>query len=227
MKLRAQQNGTLSRIILWQNNFFRTVRTKIILPQNHSARFLSASVWLVGLFLTADQQGQRLMERGEYTQAAEVLEDSMRAGAAWYRAGEFKKAEEMFRQVATPEADYNRGNCFIFLGQYDDAIKNFDRALEARPDWEAAQTNREIARIRGEAVKQEGGDLGDQKLGADKMVFDKQKNNKGQDTTIQKGQEVSHQDMQALWLRRVQTDPADFLQAKFSYQQAMQKESNE
>jgi Ca-activated chloride channel family protein len=30
--------------------------------------------------------------------------------------------------------------------------------------------------------------------------------------------------MQALWLRRVQTRPADFLRAKFAYQQAAQAE---
>jgi Ca-activated chloride channel family protein len=31
--------------------------------------------------------------------------------------------------------------------------------------------------------------------------------------------------MQALWLKRVQTQPADFLRAKFSYQNAMQQSS--
>jgi Ca-activated chloride channel family protein len=30
--------------------------------------------------------------------------------------------------------------------------------------------------------------------------------------------------MQSLWLRRVQTRPADFLKAKFEYQQAMKGE---
>ncbi|MDF7826118.1 tetratricopeptide repeat protein [Pontiellaceae bacterium B12227] len=182
------------------------------------------SVLLVGLFLTPDQQGQRLMERGDFAEAADVFEDPMRVGAAWYRAGEFKKAEAAFRQIASPDADYNRGNCFIFLGQYEEAIQSFDRALQVKPDWDAARTNREIARIRAKATEHTGGDQGDQKIGADKMVFDKPKNNKGQETTIQKDQETSHQDMQALWLRRVQTDPADFLKNKFSYQHTMETE---
>ncbi len=203
-------------------------RTAFVFPArsrgNHSVKFMSAGVLFAGFFLTADQQGQRLMEQEEYAQAAAVFEDPMRVGAAWYRAGEFKKAESAFRQITSPEADYNRGNCFIFMGQYEDAIQNFDRALQLKPDWDAARTNREIARIGAKKMDFTGGDQGDQKIGADKMVFDKPKNNKGQDTTIQEGQEVSHQDMQALWLRRVQTDPSDFLQAKFSYQHAMRDE---
>jgi Ca-activated chloride channel family protein len=33
--------------------------------------------------------------------------------------------------------------------------------------------------------------------------------------------------MRAMWLRRVQTKPADFLRAKFSYQNAMDQETGE
>ena len=178
-----------------------------------------------GFFLTANQQGQRLMARGAFAQAALVFEDPMRTGAAWYRAGEFKKAEAAFRQITTPEADYNRGTCFIFLGQYEDAIKRFDRALQSRPGWEAALTNREIARIRAKATAHPGGDMGDQKLGADKMVFNKEKKG-GQDTHMNQetGEQLAQKEMQALWLRRVQTNPADFLHAKFSYQQTLREE---
>ena len=186
-------------------------------------KILAITVLWAGLFFTADQQGQRLMNRGEYARAAATFEDPMHAGAAWYRAGEFKKANEAFRQVTSPVANYNQGNCLIFLGKYEDAIQSFDRALEQKPDWEAAIINREIARIRAEAIKQTGGELGDQKIGADKIVFDKPKNNKGEETTIQKEKEVSQKDIQALWLRRVQTDPSDFLQAKFAYQQAVRE----
>ena len=195
---------------------------RVFVFKKNTPGFLSIGVLLSGVFLTSNQQGQRLMEHGEYAQAAETFEDPMQVGAAWYRAGEFEKAEDAFRQVASPEADYNRGNCFIFLGQYEDAIKNFDHALEQKPEWEAALTNREIARSGAKAMDFTGGDQGDQKIGADKMVFDKPNNHKGQDTTLQKGKEGSQQDMQALWLRRVQTDPSDFLQAKFSYQHAME-----
>ena len=62
------------------------------------------------------------------------------------------------------------------------------------------------------------GEMGDQQIGADEIVFDKDKNSGGQDTETEKAQPLSDAAMQALWLRRVQTKPADFLKAKFAYQ---------
>jgi hypothetical protein len=39
------------------------------------------------LWLTPDQQGQRLYERGEYAEAADAFEDPARRAASYYRAG--------------------------------------------------------------------------------------------------------------------------------------------
>ena len=76
-------------------------------------------------------------------------------------------------------------------------------------------------------VERQGGEMGDQKIGADEIVFDKKKNSGGQDTEIAGEQAVSDATVQAMWLRRVQTKPADFLKAKFAYQNAMQAEGTE
>ena len=62
--------------------------------------------------------------------------------------------------------------------------------------------------------------MGDQKLGADDIVFDKSKRSGGQETETDATQPLSDSAMQAMWLRRVQTKPADFLRAKFAYQLA-------
>ena len=171
-----------------------------------------------GFWFTPDQQGQRLMSREEFENAAHAFRDPMRIGVAWFRAGEFEKAEQAFARLATPEAEFNRGNCLVMRGKYEAAAKQFDRALQLRPDWPEAQTNREIALLRAQRTKQEGGEMGDQLLGADEIVFDKSNKNAGQDTEVEAGQQLSDASMQALWLRRVQTKPSDFLRAKFSYQ---------
>lgn len=172
-----------------------------------------------GLWFTPDQQGQRLMKRGDYEAAAETFRDPMRIGVAWFRAGEFERAEQAFARVPTAEAEFNRGNCLIMRGKYEAAVERFDRALELRPGWEDAEVNRQIAIARGERTKQEGGEMGDQKLGADEIVFDKNKKSGGQETEVD-SQPLSDAEMQAMWLRRVQTKPADFLKAKFAYQLA-------
>lgn len=189
-----------------------------------TVRFMSFGALLIGLFLTPDQQGQRWMEKGGYAKAAAVFEDPMRRGTAWYKAGEFKKAEAEFRKLDTPEGHYNRGNALVFMGKYEDAVKSFDRALELKPEWEAAQVNRGIAAARAKMLEGKGDDLGDQQIGADEIVFDKKKNEGGQETELDGGDDLSQDQMQSLWLRRVQTRPADFLKAKFAYQTAMQED---
>jgi Ca-activated chloride channel family protein len=170
------------------------------------------------LWFTPDQQGQRLMNRGEFQAAAETFRDPMRQGVAWFRAGEFEKAEQAFARLGTVDAEFNRGNCLIMRGKYDEAVERFDRALELNPELEAARINRNIAIARAKLVEKKGGDMGQQEIGADEIVFDKNKKSGGQDTETEGSQPLSDSEMQALWLRRVQTKPADFLKAKFAYQ---------
>ena len=183
-----------------------------------------AMSWM-GLWLTPDQQGQRLLNAQKFGEAARTFEDPMRQGVAWYRDGEFEKASQAFSRVSSPEASFNRGNCWMLLGKYDQASSSYDEALEQRPGWAEAQENRELAARRAELVKSEGGDFGDQRIGADEIVFDKSQDSGGQNTEVASEQATSDASVQAVWLRRVQTEPADFLKSKFAYQQARQSES--
>jgi Ca-activated chloride channel family protein len=183
-----------------------------------------ATLTWAGLWFTPDQQGRRRFERGEFLAAAEVFQDPLWQGTAFYRAGEFEKAARAFARRDTAEAHYNQGNAWLMNGKYEDAIASYDRALTRRPGWQEAADNRELAAARLKMTTVTGGDMGDQKIGADKIVFDKNAKSEGQDTEVAGGKALSDQEMQSLWLRRVQTRPADFLKAKFEYQQAMKGE---
>ncbi|MFT4548439.1 MAG: Ca-activated chloride channel family protein [Verrucomicrobiales bacterium] len=188
---------------------------------------IAAAVAAGGFWLTADQQGQRHFRKGEFAEAAGAFHDLMWQGTAWYRAGEFEKAARTFAKLDSAEAHYNQGNAWLMNGKYDTAIACYELALEKRPDWKIAADNRDLAAARAKLVEAKGGDMGDQQIGADKVVFDKNAKNEGQETEIAGGKALSDQQIQALWLRRVQTKPADFLKAKFEYQQAMQAEGEE
>jgi hypothetical protein len=68
-------------------------------------------------------------------------------------------------------------------------------------------------------TKDDAGGTGGQ-LEADAIVFDErpQKSSDAPQVEVVTGGELSDAQLQALWPRRVQTMPADFLRAKFAYQ---------
>lgn len=174
-------------------------------------------------FFTADQQGQRLYQQEKYEAAAKRFAALQWRAASFFRAGNFKQAAALYSGVSSAEGAFNHGNTLVMLGKYEDAIKSYDRALSQKPNWEDAEINRKIAVARAEMVKKEGGDMTGGKMGADDFVFDKSKGKGQQDEQTEEiSGEAGEAEMQAMWLRRVQTRPADFLRAKFAYQYAMQ-----
>ena len=174
------------------------------------------------LWLTPDQQGQRLFEQERYLDAAAVFEDPSRRAAAFYRGGDFESAASLYGAVGGADAAYNRGNALIMLGRYDAAMASFDQALQQRPEWAEAMQNREIARLRFERLQPPDDDAGGTggQLGADEIRFDDsgRVDGGGTEVTEQGADEMTDQAMRAIWMRRVQSDPGDFLRTRFSYQ---------
>ncbi|UZF91464.1 tetratricopeptide repeat protein [Bosea sp. NBC_00550] len=169
------------------------------------------------LWLTPDQRGRMLLGENRPADAARAFRDPLWRGIALFRAGDFKEAAQAFAARDTAEGAFDQGNALVMLGQYDDAMKRYDRALALRPGWPVALNNREIARIRAERKKTTGGDTGNTDTKADEIVFDKTKKG-GEDSTVEGEKPMSDEQVRALWLKRVQTQPADFLRAKFAYQ---------
>lgn len=172
-------------------------------------------------WFTPDQQGDRHMRAGRFAEAASVYEDIFRKGVALYRAGDFEASAAAFSGRNTAEGHFNRGNALVMLGKYADAMAAYDRALELREGWTEAEQNREIARLRKEALDIEAGEGTGGKLGADDVVFDESgKKGEGREETVEMtgGDALSDEELRALWLRNVQTRSADFLRSKFAYQ---------
>ena len=182
---------------------------------------LSLAAWRVGwddLWASPDQRGRRLYDHGRYAEAAEVFTDPMWRGVAQMRAGDFKAAEASFAGVDSAEAAFNQGDALVMLGKYSQAAARFGRALDLRPGWPQAEANRRIAEARAERLKAPGADAGDQREGADAVVFDKDAKHPGGEETRTDGAAMNDEAARALWLKRVRTRPADFLRARFAAQ---------
>jgi Ca-activated chloride channel family protein len=177
------------------------------------------------LWFTPDQQGQRLMDQGEYQQAAGKFTTPESIGAALFLAGDFEKAASVLGRSASAQAHYNRGNALIMLGDYDAAIEAYQSALSKRPDWLKAEQNLQIASLRKQALGPPEDDFGGTggQLEADEFVFDdtgRVDQSSSEPVIDAADQQLSEDAMRAMWLRKVETRPADFLAARFNYQLA-------
>jgi Ca-activated chloride channel family protein len=182
---------------------------------------LSGSVTL----LTPDQKAWRMYQQGDLDTAAAQFRDPMWKGVALFKAGEFEQAAGVFAGFNTADAAFNRGNALLMRGSYDAAAESYSRALELRAEWDDARINRDIALGRASKLKQEGGEGTGGKLGADDIVFsDSPSSPSAEEEQTEGGQPLSDSEINALWLRQVQTKPADFLAAKFAYQYATRPE---
>lgn len=182
---------------------------------------LMAGEW-TDLWLTRDQQGERLSAAGRYLEAADLFEDPVRKGVAFFRGGDFESAAAVFGRIGTPESAFNRGNCLVMLGRYEEAINSYEGALQDRRDWTEAEENLALARLRLDRMAppdtDDGGTGG--QLEADEIVFDDtgRVNKSGTETVAQGGEGLSDDEMRLVWLRRVQNDPVEFLRTRFAYQ---------
>ena len=198
-----------------------------------TASFLYALIlvnWsLSDLFITPDQRGRLLMVKKDYKGAAEVFLNPPQRGTALYRNGDFKAAAAVFGQDDSVIARYNRANALLMCGKYDDAIFAYEQILSLKSGWLEARENLELARARKEKMKPPEDDAGGTggKLEADEIVFDERANKAADDQQeqISGGQQLFDQEMRALWLRRIETKPADFLRVKFLYQKAARQKS--
>jgi len=183
---------------------------------------LTAAALFIGwqpLWSTPDQRGALHLAMGNNAVAADSFLDPVWRGIALMRTGNFTTAADSFAQSDTAIAHYDRGNALIMLGQYEDAIAQYDLALTQRPGWADAVANRHLAQLRDAAANPKG-ESEDTMLTPAEEAYNQQRNRnetppEDQDTT-QPG--MSNEATRALWLRRVQTQPGDFLRARFAYQ---------
>jgi Ca-activated chloride channel family protein len=188
----------------------------------------SDSLSFADLWLTADQQGRRLFERGEYDEAALRFVDPMWKGVAAYRSGEFERAAESFARLTAVEASFNLGNAYAMVGRYQEAVTAYEAAIAERPGWAEAIENREtvLALIPVEPdLPEEEQTSGDPSFDPDEIQFD-EKGKKGKPGEVQVEQ-LTDQQLAEMWLRRLETSPADFLRQRFALEAAADSEARE
>jgi Ca-activated chloride channel family protein len=186
-----------------------------------------ADNWFLDLWLSPDQQGRLLFERGDYLRAAERFADPEWKGVAYYYAEEFDLAEEYLSRIDTPGALFNRANALAHGQHYLRAVALYDTLLDDETLGPLAARNRRIVQDLIDAIdrmsesqRQEGGEsreLGD----------DQPRRAEGAEVTelveadleqFSAEQILQDEKINEMWMRSVQRDPTHFLSIKFSMQ---------
>jgi Ca-activated chloride channel family protein len=76
-----------------------------------------------------DYQGQMLENAGKYADAADRFEDDKRKAVAYFKAGNYSAAADLFSLDSTAAGTYNMGLALAKQGRYDAAEDAFNKAI--------------------------------------------------------------------------------------------------
>jgi Ca-activated chloride channel family protein len=176
---------------------------------------------MINLWLTPDQQGRYYFEKKNYAVAAARFQDPLWKGIAYYRSKNFEAAVGEFARVDTCEGYFNLGNAYTHVGRLEQAVTSYDEALRRKPDDRAAKENLDlvqslIQKKKAKEKEEEPPEGQEPTFNPDEMKFD-EKGKKGKKGEISQA-ELSAEQIEQLWMRRLQTTPSDFLRLKFAAQ---------
>jgi Ca-activated chloride channel family protein len=105
------------------------------------------------LWNNQNQQAMQLFENNQAKEAADKFNDAKWKAAAQYKAGDYQAALDTFKSLQNQDAEtlYNTANAQAKLGQYEQSIENYNKALKLNPQHADALYNREQV----EKLKQE------------------------------------------------------------------------
>ena len=125
---------------------------------------------------------------------------------------------------------FNLGNALSKQEKLDEAIAAYEQALALQPDFPEAVFNLDWVTGLKEVDEKEYDDAGGTggNLKADRTVMDEtgaKAQTEISDREFKADSGMTDEQLQSMWMQRVQTTPADFLQFKFSYQLGQQEQA--
>lgn len=105
------------------------------------------------LWSNANQRGRSAFNEKQFDEAARQFELPQWKAAAFYRAGQYDKAEEILKQLPeTSDNLYNLGNAQAQQHKLQAALDSYKKALQINPDHKDAHYNKKIVE---DALKQQ------------------------------------------------------------------------
>ena len=178
LALRAHRQGVMLQVALLLSLF--------IIPVEDSLAFEWEDLWQ-----TQNQQAQKMLDEGKFSEAAEHFDSLEHKANANYQAKQFEKASEQYAQSESANQFYNHGNALAHQQKFEDAIKSYEQALKINPDNKDAQHNKSLIE---EFLKQQS-ESSDQQ-DSDQNSDNKDQQNKDQQNKDQQSQDQQNEDQQ-------------------------------
>lgn len=154
------------------------------------------------LWQNNNQQARQLLDNNQPKQAAETFTDAQWKAAAQYKAGDYQSALETLQSLNKQDAEtlYNAANAQAQLGQYDQAIENYNKALKLDPQHADASYNREqVEKLQQQQQnspdsQESDKDQSDQEPSGDSNSDQSQQKNSTEKNSVDKQQQPGQQD---------------------------------
>jgi len=198
---------------------------------------IGASIWIwpqqfSDLWLTRDQQGQLWFYSGDYQRAALTFNDTRWRAYSLYGGEEFDNATLLFGQFDSPKESLAKSNSMAHARRYVKARNGYASLIDDPEVGLAAQKNLKLV----QQIIDDNNRLSDSQQAQENESFkdldDKPQTGDGSEkkVTVLSDQEkfnakqlLQDKQLNQLWLRGVQKDPARFLSRKFHYQNFQQQ----
>ncbi len=186
---------------LWARKGWLAIVLVFILPLPQPAQAEGALIDTGHLWSTPDQKAMKAFESGDNTRAAQDFTQPEWKASAYYRDGNYEAAAKILQQIDNSDGYYNRANALARLGNYEEALKAYDKAIELDPGNKDAKYNRDqvkqaIAQKTAEDKKSDQ-DTSDQdqekqdesQQGESEQASDKQQDSQQQETKEQESEQ--------------------------------------
>jgi len=210
-------------ITSYKNNKLRVLAGAALLI---STFVIIAPQQFIDLWLTRDQQGQILFHQGNYQQASNTFDDTRWRAFSNYGSQEFKSSATLYSQFSNKEDLLAQGNALAHGREYIKARNLYQYTLGKFPNFQSAQTNLDIVQAiideinsLSDSQRDEGessDDLGDEPQTGDGAQREDGKEQEVEQLTSE--QLLLDDNLNDMWLRQVQKNPARFLSQKFHMQ---------
>jgi Ca-activated chloride channel homolog len=137
-----------------------------------------------GLWLTPEQQAQRLLDSGHPLEAARLFNDARRRAYAELEAGSYAEAARDLRTFRDVTSEYNRGNALAREGDLRGALASYNAALAQAPNDPEVRHNRDLV---ARALAQQSSASGTPQGGS--AAQDQNRGSQGGDSTRPNGQQ--------------------------------------